>query len=228
MCRHLAWLGAPRSVAVAGARPAVRAAAPVLRAAPAEARRWSTPTAGASASSTRPATGAPLALGPAAVGRRLVRLDRAGAAVGRGAGRGALGDGRACRWTRAAAAPFTDGRWLLSHNGRVVARGAARRRATAESMCDSALLAAHVFARGRRRHVVDTIARGRRARPRRVPVGAADRRRAHPRRHLGRRAELPRRTRRRRRGQRAVGRRPALGRRPRPPPHRGDPRPASP
>ncbi len=46
-----------------------------------------------------------------------------------------------------AAAPFTDGRWLLSHNGRVdrsvlpVARDA-------ESVCDSAQLAALVFSRG--------------------------------------------------------------------------------
>jgi glutamine amidotransferase len=46
-----------------------------------------------------------------------------------------------------AAAPFTDGRWLLSHNGRVdrAVLPAARE---AESACDSALLAALVFARG--------------------------------------------------------------------------------
>jgi glutamine amidotransferase len=46
-----------------------------------------------------------------------------------------------------AAAPFTDGRWLLSHNGRVdrVVLPPAR---DAESTVDSALLAALVFARG--------------------------------------------------------------------------------
>ena len=56
MCRHLAWLGAPRTRRrrSCSSRRA-RAAAPVLRAAPAEARRWSTPTAGASASTPRPA-----------------------------------------------------------------------------------------------------------------------------------------------------------------------------
>lgn len=46
-----------------------------------------------------------------------------------------------------AAAPFTDGRWLLSHNGRVD-RGVLPARSDAESVCDSAVLAAHVFARG--------------------------------------------------------------------------------
>lgn len=46
-----------------------------------------------------------------------------------------------------ATAPFTDGRWLLSHNG-VVDRGALPARQDAESVCDSALLAAHVFAEG--------------------------------------------------------------------------------
>jgi glutamine amidotransferase len=46
-----------------------------------------------------------------------------------------------------AAAPFTDGRWLLSHNGRVD-RGVLPARNDIESVCDSAVLAAHVFDRG--------------------------------------------------------------------------------
>jgi glutamine amidotransferase len=46
-----------------------------------------------------------------------------------------------------AVAPFTDGRWLLSHNGRVD-RGVLPPDRHAESTCDSALLAALVFARG--------------------------------------------------------------------------------
>ena len=46
-----------------------------------------------------------------------------------------------------AAAPFTDGRWLLSHNGRVD-RSVLPARHDAESVCDSAVLAAHVFAEG--------------------------------------------------------------------------------
>jgi glutamine amidotransferase len=56
-----------------------------------------------------------------------------------------------------ATAPFTDGRWLLSHNGRVD-----RRRvpvdagAPAESMCDAALLAAQVFRDGPDR-LADTV-----------------------------------------------------------------------
>lgn len=54
-----------------------------------------------------------------------------------------------------AAAPFTDGRWLLSHNGRVE-RSALPPSTDAESVCDSALLAAHVFARGPE-HLADTV-----------------------------------------------------------------------
>jgi len=51
-----------------------------------------------------------------------------------------------------AAAPFSDGTWLLSHNGRVD-RSVLPARRDAESVCDSAVLAAHVFASG-----VDTLA----------------------------------------------------------------------
>ena len=46
-----------------------------------------------------------------------------------------------------ATAPFTDGNWLLSHNG-VVNRDVLPASAAAESTCDSAVLAALIFARG--------------------------------------------------------------------------------
>jgi gamma-glutamyl hercynylcysteine S-oxide hydrolase len=46
-----------------------------------------------------------------------------------------------------ATAPFTDGQWLLSHNG-VVDRAVLPVSSSAESVCDSAVLAAAVFARG--------------------------------------------------------------------------------
>lgn len=46
-----------------------------------------------------------------------------------------------------AAAPFTDGQWLLSHNG-IVDRSILKPSLSAESMCDSALLAALIFDRG--------------------------------------------------------------------------------
>ncbi|HEY8826222.1 MAG TPA: ergothioneine biosynthesis protein EgtC [Jatrophihabitantaceae bacterium] len=46
-----------------------------------------------------------------------------------------------------AVAPFSSGRWLLSHNG-VVDRAVLGPHPAAESVCDSALLAAHVFDRG--------------------------------------------------------------------------------
>lgn len=46
-----------------------------------------------------------------------------------------------------ATAPFTDGNWLLSHNG-VVNTAALSTCAGAESICDSAILAATIFERG--------------------------------------------------------------------------------
>jgi gamma-glutamyl hercynylcysteine S-oxide hydrolase len=46
-----------------------------------------------------------------------------------------------------AVAPFRSGRWLLSHNG-VIDRALLGPHPDAESMCDSALLAAHAFERG--------------------------------------------------------------------------------
>lgn len=46
-----------------------------------------------------------------------------------------------------ATAPFTDGRWLLSHNG-VVDRSVLPLSSAAESACDSAVLAAAIFAHG--------------------------------------------------------------------------------
>lgn len=46
-----------------------------------------------------------------------------------------------------AAAPFVGGRWLVSHNGRVERR-VLPSYAEAESVCDAAVLAAHVLARG--------------------------------------------------------------------------------
>jgi gamma-glutamyl hercynylcysteine S-oxide hydrolase len=54
-----------------------------------------------------------------------------------------------------AAAPFTDGRWLMSHNGRLD-KTLLPPRHEAESACDSAALAAHVFAEGPE-HVAETI-----------------------------------------------------------------------
>jgi gamma-glutamyl hercynylcysteine S-oxide hydrolase len=46
-----------------------------------------------------------------------------------------------------ATAPFTDGHWLLSHNG-IVDRGMLPASSSAESVCDSAILAALIFERG--------------------------------------------------------------------------------
>lgn len=61
-----------------------------------------------------------------------------------------------------ASAPFTDGTWLLSHNG-VVDRAVLPVARDAESTVDSALLAAHIFTQGLDR-LADTV----------VAVGTAD------------------------------------------------------
>jgi glutamine amidotransferase len=61
-----------------------------------------------------------------------------------------------------ASAPFSDGGWLLSHNG-IVDRGVLPVSAAAESTVDSAMLAALIFDRGLD-NLADTI----------VEVGAAD------------------------------------------------------
>lgn len=56
-----------------------------------------------------------------------------------------------------ASAPFTDGTWLLSHNG-IVDRAVLPASAMAESTVDSAVLAAHIFERGMGA-LGDTVAR---------------------------------------------------------------------
>jgi glutamine amidotransferase len=143
MCRHLAWLGAPRSVGSLVLDPPCgllrQSYAPrrqkrgLMNAdgwgvgffdAAGEVRRWRSPRplwSDASFASVAPvlASGAVLAA---------VRSATAGMPA-----------------DETAAAPFTDGRRLLSHNGRV-AREVLPLTLAAESMGDSALLAAHLFA----------------------------------------------------------------------------------
>jgi glutamine amidotransferase len=146
MCRHLAWLGRPRSLAALVLEPPssllVQSYAPRRqhhgtinadgwgvgfyvpgRAAPA---RWRSPRplwADASFASVGPVIESGCVL--AAVRSATVGMPL----------------------EESAAAPFTDGRWLLSHNGRVD-RGVLPPARDAESTVDSALLAALIFARG--------------------------------------------------------------------------------
>lgn len=154
MCRHLAWLGAPRSLARLMLDPPhglqTQAYAPrrqqrgLLNAdgwgagfydAMGQVRRWRSDRPlwnDASFASVAPvlSSGAVLAA---------VRS----ATVGMPA-------------DATAAAPFSDGgRWLLSHNGKV-SRAALPASPYAESTCDSAVLAAHVFAEGAE-NVVPTL-----------------------------------------------------------------------
>lgn len=146
MCRHFAWLGDPRTLAelvlqpehgllTQSYRPRRQAHGllnadgwgvgfyPADGAAPA---RWraSRPLWGdASFGSVAPAIASGCVLGA-------VRSATVGMPL----------DDSAC-------APFLSGRWLFSHNG-LVDREVLGPQADAESMCDSAQLAAYVFARG--------------------------------------------------------------------------------
>jgi gamma-glutamyl hercynylcysteine S-oxide hydrolase len=143
VCRHLAWLGAPRSLGDLLLEPShgllVQSYAPrrqrhgrmnadgwgvgfyaVTRPEPA---RWR---------SNRPLWGdASFASVAPVVSSRCVLAAVRSATAGMPA-------------DETAAAPFGSGRWLLSHNG-IVDRGVLGPHPNAESACDSALLAAHLF-----------------------------------------------------------------------------------
>ncbi len=146
MCRHVAWLGRPRSLASLVLEPpsalVVQSYAPRRqrhgtvnadgwgvgwwapdRAEPARWRSASPLWGAASFASVAPAVSSSCVLAA-------VRSATVGMPI-----------------EESAAAPFTDGRWLLSHNGRVD-RAALPPTPGAESVCDSAQLAALVFARG--------------------------------------------------------------------------------
>ncbi len=153
MCRHLAWLGAPRTVSSLVLDPPAgllqQSYAPrrqkrgVVNAdgwgvgfhdAAGQVRRWR---------SSRPLWGEAsfASLAPVLTSGSVLAAVRS-ATFG-------------MPMDETAAAPFTDGSWLLSHNGRV-SRAAVPPHPDAESTCDSAVLAAHVFAAGAT-NVVDTV-----------------------------------------------------------------------
>lgn len=146
MCRHLAWLGQPRTLAALVLDPPssllVQSYAP-------RRQRYGTVNADgwgvgfwadgrpepARWRSERPLWGSSsfASVAPAVSARCVLAAVRS-ATVG-------------MPIEEAAAAPFTDGRWLLSHNGRVD-RAVLPPARDAESVVDSALLAALVFSRG--------------------------------------------------------------------------------
>ncbi|OHT77114.1 ergothioneine biosynthesis protein EgtC [Mycobacteroides chelonae] len=144
MCRHLGWLGEPRSLASLMLEPPhgleVQSYSPrrqkhglvnadgwgtgfFIDGAP---RRWR---------SARPLWGDASFASVAPVLR-----SRCVVAAVRSASAGMPID-------ESAAAPFTDGTWLLSHNG-IVDRGAVGQVSGAESVVDSAVLAARIFGSG--------------------------------------------------------------------------------
>ena len=157
MCRHLAWLGEPRTLASLVLVPEHgllrQSYEPRRQSHGIDERR----RLGRGLPRPRPPrpTG-PLALLATAVERRVVRLRGAGAARRVGRSPPSAPPRRACRPTRAPPRRSPTAGWLLSHNGRVD-RACLPAYADAESVCDSAVLAAHVFASGVDR-VADTVA----------------------------------------------------------------------
>lgn len=143
MCRHLAWLGAPRSVAALVLDPPCG-----LRRQSYSPRRqkrglmnadgWGVGFLDGAGEVRRWRSSRPLWSDASFASIAPVLSSGAVLAAVRSATVGMPAD-------EAAAAPFTDGRRLLSHNGRV-AREVLPLTLAAESLGDSALLAAHVFA----------------------------------------------------------------------------------
>ncbi|MGY1783303.1 ergothioneine biosynthesis protein EgtC [Geodermatophilus sp. SYSU D01036] len=146
MCRHLAWLGRPRSVASLVLEPPssllVQSWAP-------RRQRYGTVNADGwgvgfftpgRAEPVRWRSARPLWADPSFASVAPVLESGCVVAAVRSATAG-------MPLEESAAAPFTDGRWLLSHNGRVD-RAVLPPVRDAESTVDSALLAALVFARG--------------------------------------------------------------------------------
>jgi glutamine amidotransferase len=146
VCRHLAWLGAPRSLGDLLLEPShgllVQSYAPRRqRHGTMNADGWGVGFyAGSRAEPARWRSNRPLWGDPSFASVAPVISSGCVLAAVRSATAGMPAD-------ETAAAPFGSGRWLLSHNG-VVDRGVLGPHPAAESACDSALLAAHLFESG--------------------------------------------------------------------------------
>jgi gamma-glutamyl hercynylcysteine S-oxide hydrolase len=146
MCRHVAWLGAPRSLAELLLEPEHG----LLRQSYAPRRQqhgtinadgWGAGfDAAGRAEPARWRSSRPLWSDASFASVAPVISSGCVLAAVRSATAGMPGD-------ETAAAPFASGRWLLSHNG-VVDRAMLGPHPAAESMCDAAQLAAHVFELG--------------------------------------------------------------------------------
>jgi len=151
MCRHLAWLGAPRSIAALVLEPPCG----LLRQSYSPRRQqrgllnadgWGVGFYDARGAVRRWRSSRPLWSDASFASIAPVLESGAVLAAVRSATVGMPPD-------EGAAAPFSDGHRLLSHNGRV-RRDVLPLTLAAESLCDSALLAAHLFAAD---HMVSAI-----------------------------------------------------------------------
>jgi gamma-glutamyl hercynylcysteine S-oxide hydrolase len=143
LCRHLAWVGAPRSLGELLLQPPhgllVQSYAPRRqRHGLMNADGWGVGFyAGSRPQPARWRSNRPLWADASFASVAPVISSRCVLAAVRSATAGMPMD-------ETAAAPFQSGRWLLSHNG-VVDRAVLGPHPAAESVCDSALLAAHLF-----------------------------------------------------------------------------------
>jgi gamma-glutamyl hercynylcysteine S-oxide hydrolase len=143
LCRHLAWLGAPRSLGELLLQPPhgllVQSYAPRRqRHGLMNADGWGVGFyAGSRPQPARWRSNRPLWADASFASVAPVIFSRCVLAAVRSATAGMPAD-------ETAAAPFQSGRWLLSHNG-VVDRAVLGPHPAAESVCDSAQLAAHLF-----------------------------------------------------------------------------------
>jgi gamma-glutamyl hercynylcysteine S-oxide hydrolase len=143
LCRHLAWLGAPRSLGELLLQPPhgllVQSYAPRRqRHGLMNADGWGVGFyAGSRPLPARWRSNRPLWADASFASVAPVISSRCVLAAVRSATAGMPMD-------ETAAAPFQSGRWLLSHNG-IVDRAVLGPHPAAESVCDSALLAAHLF-----------------------------------------------------------------------------------
>jgi glutamine amidotransferase len=146
MCRHAAWLGAPRALADLIQRPAYGLLTQSY--APREQRHGTVNADGYGMGWYVPGRPAPVRY------RRSVPIwaDANLPALAETAASHCLLAAVRCATVgmpieETGTAPFADGRWLLSHNGRLAREAARSLAADAESACDSAWVAAGVFAR---------------------------------------------------------------------------------
>ena len=187
MCRHLAWLGAPRSLGDLVLEPAARTARAVLRAAAAAARPDERRRMGRRVLRRPPGRAGPVAVEPAAVGRRVVRFGGAGDLLGAACWPRSARPRPGCRRTRPPPRRSSPGGGCCRTTAWSTAPCSARtRRRSRRATPRCSPRTCSTFGPDR---VGEFVTDARRARPGRPAEPAAHRRPADPRHPVGRHAQ---------------------------------------